>query len=481
MTSRTSASDIQKSSGDFVSTEVGKEVSKMIEVSPKTEVKEKKIKKKKSKETKPKSEKKSRLLSTLFCHRDHQSTVPALDLPAVERELSPNNPLRPPHRHDSDPLRIPSIGLPKLDLPLPTYDRPEVNMTTGYTKQSSEFTIPVVDFPPIPDLQLPKDTKQTIHISHEEQMKIPHVQLPTLQFTQTQQEKVLSSDVSSKIKTEPTTIETGLALSSPIDDLLSIQTDRKNFPIETDYAIKTETINSILTTQITTISSSTSDQQITVIDTHYVETSEVPLSIEKQTSASPQLEFQLPSTEPIPTLSKTSKSIPPSFDDDVRSPPSKIVPAVTSTEKTPIETKTETKKKSSTLSFCSCFGDKSTASKGKSQTLTAPGASLPAVDMPVPSSNISTTLKSKGPLRAPGNDLPAVDFTGASIDSTRLPSIHLQEKQGQTNDAVVPSMDVKSQSLSSSFPPAAEQKIKSEISASTSTKQPIEEIRVRSS
>ena len=473
----TSTNDIQKSCGDFISTEISKQASKTTDINPNVEVKDKKKKK-----SKAKSAKKTRFFASLCGHRERQSTVPALDLPAVERELSPNNPLRPPHRHDSDPLRIPSIGLPKLDFPLPTYDRPEVDMTLGSTKQSSEFAIPVMNFPPINDLQLPEDTKQSIYISDEKQMKVPHVQLPALQFTRPQQEKVTSTDVSSKIKTEPS-IETGLALSSPVDDLLSIHIDRKNFPIETDYAIKTETINSILTTQITTISSSssTSNKQVTVIDTHYVESSEVPLSIEKQTNASPTLEFQLPSTEPIPTLSKTSKSTPPSFDDDVRSPPSKIVPAVTSTEKSPIESKSEIKKKSSTLSFCSCFGDKSTATKGKGQNMTAPKADLPALEMPVPSSNISTTLKNKGPLRAPGNDLPAVDFTGASIDSTRLPTIHLQEKQGQTNDAVVPSMDVKSQFSSSSSPPRAEQKIKSDISPSTLAKQPIEEIQVRSS
>ena len=454
MTPLTTASNIQKSSGDFISTEIGSNV----------EVKEKKMKKKKSKEPKVKSEKKSRLFPSLFGHHQHAPAVPALDLPAVERDLSPNNPTRPPHRHDSDPLRVPSIGLPKLDLPLPNYDRPEVDMRTGYIKQSSEFTIPIIDFPPIPDLPLPDNTKQSIYVSNEEQMRVPQIQLPDLQFTNAKEKKVQS-----KNKTVPS-IETGLALSSPVDDLFSIQTDRKNFPIETDYAIKTETINSILSTQITHISSPTSDQQIAIIDTHYVQSSEVPLSIAKQTQG---LEFQLPPAEPVSTLSTISKSKPPSFDDDVRSPPTKVIPALQSLEKSAIEPKPEIKKKSSASSFCSCFGDKSSASKGKGQTITAPRASLPAIEMPLPSSNISSTLKSKGPLRAPGNDLPAVDFTGTSLEST------LEEKQGQTNDAVVPSVEVKT--LFSSSPPPAEQKIKSEITPSISCKQPIEAVQVRSS
>lgn len=468
MTPLTAASDIQKSSGDFISTETTK-------VLPKTEtvqVKEKKIKKKKSKEPKVKSESKSHVFSSLFCHRQRTPTVPALDLPAVERDLSPNNPVRPPHRHDSDPLHVPSIGLPKLNLPLPDYERPEVDMKTGFIEQSSEFTIPVIDFPPIANLSLPENSKQSIHVSNEEQMRVPQVRLPDLQFTYAKEK-----NVQSKIKTEPS-IETGLALSSPIDDLLSIQTDHKNFPIETDYAVKTETINSILSTQITTISHPSPDQQITVIDTHYVQSSDVPLSVVKQTAAAPQLDFQLPPAEPVPTLSNISKTKPPSFDDDVRSPPSKIVPAVPPSEKSIIEPKPEMKKKSAGSSFCSCFGDKSSASKGKGQIITAPRASLPSIDLPVPASNISSTLKSKGPLRAPGNDLPPVDFTGQSLASTRLPSIHLPEKQGQTNDAVVPSVEVKT--LSSSHP-AAEQKIKSEISPSLSGKQAIEEIQVRSS
>jgi hypothetical protein len=258
--------DIQKSSGDFLSTEPIKEKDDK-------EMKIKKgsltlpIKKKKSKESKLSSKKKSNLFSKFFRHSERNSKVPALNLPSIERDLSPNNPLRPPHRHDSDPLRVPSIDLPKLDLPLPVYDRPEVNMTTGYSKQSSEFAIPVIDFPPIKDLKLPEGTNQSIQLNVD-QMKAPHVQLPDLKLTLTKQENVKLPEKQIKQEAIPT-IQSGLTLSSPIDDMLSIQTDHKSFPIETDYAIKSETI---VSTQITT---SLSDQQITIIDTHLIQSSEV--------------------------------------------------------------------------------------------------------------------------------------------------------------------------------------------------------------
>ncbi len=266
-------------SGDILSTEP-------IKDTPKTDVEEKKtktkkhlfnlpIKKKKSKEPKLPSKKKSSLFSTFFRHSERSAKVPALNLPSVERDLSPNNPLRPPHRHDSDPLRVPLIDLPKLDLPLPAYDRPEVNMTTGHIKQSSEFSIPVVDFPPIPNLKLPEDTKPSIQLNTDD-MKAPHVELPDLQFTLTKQENVKLPEIQLNTKTEQIkkeTIQAGLALSSPVDDMLSIQTDHKSFPIETDYVIKSET----LTTQITEISSPTLDQQVTIIDTHLIQSYEVPV------------------------------------------------------------------------------------------------------------------------------------------------------------------------------------------------------------
>lgn len=218
--------DIQKSSGDFLVTAHTEEKSKIspININGSSSKKKKKIK----------TEKKSGFISTLFRPGQRKSKVPALDLPSIERDLSPNNPLRPPHRRDSDPLHIPSTNLPKLDLPLPTYDRPEVNMTTGSTKQSSEFSIPIVNFPSIPNLQLPDVNKQLVD-SNSDLMKIPTNEYPPLHYTLNEQENRKLSQI------EFQTIETGLALASPVDDMLSIQTDHKTFPIETDYAIQTKT------------------------------------------------------------------------------------------------------------------------------------------------------------------------------------------------------------------------------------------------
>jgi len=218
--------DIQKSSGDFLVTAHAEEKSKIspININGSSSKKKKKIK----------TEKKSGFISTLFRPGQRKSKVPALDLPSIERDLSPNNPLRPPHRRDSDPLHIPSTNLPKLDLPLPTYNRPEVNMTSGSTKHSSEFSIPIVNFPSIPNLQLPDVNKQSVDLNSD-LMKIPTNEYPALHYTLNEQENSKLSQI------EFQTIETGLALASPVDDMLSIQTDHKTFPIETDYAIQTKT------------------------------------------------------------------------------------------------------------------------------------------------------------------------------------------------------------------------------------------------
>ena len=208
---------------------------------------QKKSKTKKVKEPKVKTEKKPGLFSNIFRHSDRKSKAPALDLPLVERDLTPNNELRPPHRHDSDPLRIPNTDLPKLDFSLPTYDRAEVNMASGRTKESSEFSIPVVDLPPIPNLQLPDNDNQPID-SNIDHMKVPNVELPELEFTSNQllshnEEKLPEIPLITNIKHEHLpTIETGLALASPVQDMLDIQTDQKNFPIETDYNIKTDLV-----------------------------------------------------------------------------------------------------------------------------------------------------------------------------------------------------------------------------------------------
>ena len=67
--------DIQKSSGDFLPIE------------------DEKTKKKKSKEPK------TNLFSTMFGHNKQKSKIPALNLPSIERDLSPDNQLHQLH-HD---------------------------------------------------------------------------------------------------------------------------------------------------------------------------------------------------------------------------------------------------------------------------------------------------------------------------------------------------------------------------------------------
>lgn len=182
---------------------------------------------------------------------------------------------------------------------------------------------------------------------------------------------------------------------------------------------------------------------------------ELPTLVDKQTTENfesppklPDFTFEIPSTEPVSILSKDTTASPPSFDDDVPTVTSKIVPAIEistppikSTEKEVIEPKSDIKKKSSTLTLCSCFGNKSNAQKDKpksivaakekSKTIAVPKADLPEVDLPVPSSNVASTLKTKGSLRAPSNDLPPVDLSLPTSESVRLPAIHTHEKKRQ--------------------------------------------------
>ncbi|UJR10546.1 hypothetical protein I4U23_014746 [Adineta vaga] len=444
-----------------------------------TVVKEKKIK---SSTTLASDKKKSGLLSTLFCHGNRKSKVPALDLPPIERDLSPNNQLR---QHDSDPLHVPAIELPKLDLPLPAYNRPEVNMTSGSIKQSSEFVIPVVDLPSIPDLQLPKVEKQVID-ANIDLMKVPNVQLPDLQYVLNEQEnaKLPEIQINKTIQNESDkeiTILTGLALASPIDDMLSIQTDHKSFPIETDYAIQNEPIVPTISTERTEV----------IINTEFISIEEKYQIVDTQQSVLPitqitttEYNFQLPSPEPILSVSKDAKSIPPSFDDDVPSTPPKIVPAIQFSQKPLIEAKPEIKKnKSSTMPFCSCFGSKSTTPKQTTRPLAAPKASLPSIDMPLPASNVSSTLKTKGPLRAPSSDLPPVDLTPTTTETVRLPGIHIHDKKPtptHETEAVVPNFETKQETIIEK-PIKEEIKVKSDNSTSVTEKPLQEEIKIKSS
>jgi len=140
-------------------------------------------------------------------------------------------------------------------------------------------------------------------------------------------------------------------------------------PDETEINIKPELLST--------------EQKYTITDTHFVQPPELPLIVEKQTIENlesppklPDFTFELPPVEPISIVSKDTTVSPPSFEDDVPSIPSKIVPAIEistppikSTEKQVIESKSDIKKKSSALALCSCFGDKSGAQKEKPKTI----------------------------------------------------------------------------------------------------------------
>ncbi|CAF1501450.1 unnamed protein product [Adineta ricciae] len=437
----------------------------------------------KSSTSKTSEKKKSSLLSTFFRPGDRRTKVPALDLPPIERDLSPNTQLR---QSDSDPLHVPSVQLPKLDFQLPAYERPEVNMASGSIQQSSEFGIPVVDLPPIPDLRLPDVEKQTID-SNIDLMKVPNVQLPDVQYTLNEEDDVKLPEIQFEktVKTESDphpTVQAGLALASPVEDMLIIQTDHKNFPIETDYATKTEPIVPIVPTEQPEACIKT---EIISIEEKYQVTGlqQAESVVITQTEIKTEYNFQLPSPEPVLSLSENSKTSPPSFDDDVPSTLPNIVPAVQYPSKQLIETKSEVKKiKPSRSAFCSCFGTKSSAAKEKrSHPLMAPHASLPEIEMPIPSSNISSTLKTKGPLHAPSCNLPPVDFTPTATGTARLPGIHIHEKKQKSThetEAVVPTDQTKQETIvekATEKETKKESKVNSDIPPSSATEKTTQE------
>ncbi|CAF3864826.1 unnamed protein product [Rotaria sp. Silwood2] len=442
------------------------------EIMPNVEIKEstkkgsytlptKKSKTKKPKQPKVKSEKKSGLFSTLFRHGDGKSKTPALNETSVEQNLTRRNEI---HVHDNDPLHAPKIDLPNVDVLLPNYDRPEVNMASGHIKQSSEFSAPAVALPPIPNLNLPDNTMSTIDTTIDP-LKAPNTQLPELQLTSNEQESIKLPELHLKFEKENLpevsasidlkddnkieqlpTVTDGLALASPLHDMLAIQTDERNFSIETDSPIPdlpkiplNETEDIIKPELLST------EQKYTITDTHFVQPPELPTIVHKQTTENdeispklPDFTFQIPSTEPIPLLSRDISLTPPSFENELPTDISQIVPAIEistspikSTEKQKIEPKVEVKKKSSTLALCSCFGNKSNAQKDKTKTIVAHKTDLPEVNISKPSSNISSTLKTKGSLRAPSTDLPTVDLILPQTESVRLLPIHTSEKKRQ--------------------------------------------------
>ena len=424
-----------------------------------------KSKEKKAKEPKVKTEKKSGLFASVFRHSSRSSKAPALDLPPIDRDIKPNNPPSDAYRLESDPLRVPFTDLPKADFPLPTLDRPEVAMTKGQTKQSSEFAVPAVDLPAVPNLPLPNECNETIGVRADE-MKIPIVHLPDLRLTGHEDERVQLPEIDirsngKRIESESVTVlpvissidAKATALPSMHPAELEIQHPST---IETDYEIRTESMfieQTIPALPHLTLDEAdiviqpellSTEQKYTIADTHFVQPPELPLLLEKQTTESldsvpklPDFAQQLPSVSIFPTDSKSHSAS--SFEDRLPTISAPVViPSIEvaslpkkSSEKQAIEPKSDIKKKSSTLALCSCFGNKSNAQKEKSHTIAAPKASLPNVDLPLPSSNLSSALKTKGSLRAPGNELPAVVFSEQTSEPARLPTIHTLEKKRQ--------------------------------------------------
>lgn len=215
---------------------------------PNVDVKEKSSKgsyklTKKKKEKTPK-EKKPNFFTSIFRSNDRKSKTPALDLPAVERDL--NVPGETPvlnltsSKTDEkiDPLHVPNVDLPQLDVQLPKFDQPEV--------KSIELTVPAVELPPIADLDLPKDEKKSLEISSIELVQIPAVELPEVQYKTDENQPFVLPEIHLKSSKESIaetpevvvlpTLENGLALASPVNDLLDIQVNHSEFPVETDYA-----------------------------------------------------------------------------------------------------------------------------------------------------------------------------------------------------------------------------------------------------
>ncbi|CAF3400959.1 unnamed protein product [Rotaria socialis] len=464
--------DMQKSSGDFLSTKIVKEKVEtdeispiIIDVLPGMDSKETKIQdasKTVKKGKKSKTDKKSGLFSS-FCHQSKKkSKIPALHLPPIESNLTANTQINSLHHSDDDPLHIPSTSLPKLDIPLPVYNRPEVDMTTGQIKQTSEFNIPAINLTTIPNLQLPEHNIQLIG-SNSDQIKVPNIELPNLQFASQEQIKekiVIVSTVEdpSSITTEQ--IKEKIVIVSTVEDPSSITTV------------------SIAQTEKVTPTLSSIEQTTAITGKNLDQSFGVPVVIENKTYA--DLNSSLSSSEPTSTLSK-SATIPVTIGHDF------------STQKTSenilIETKSKPTKRSSTLSLCSCFSNKANIKKTKTRTLEAPKTNLPEINIPISSSNISSTLKTQGSLRAPSNNLPAINLTPASIEPISLSIVRVQDKKITVNqtETNAPSYEIRKQEeiqvqLPIESSPIEKQieeipEVKSDVSTSITKVQQVKEIK----
>ena len=261
--------DIQKPSSVFCPSENIEEKTNIEEVSPiisdtvpKIDIEQTKIEDsstlpietKQFKKSKSKAKKTTDILSTIFHSNEQIPRAPALDLPQIDRNLPVNTPLYHLHGSNSDPLHIPSTNLPELDIPLPTYFRPEVSMTAGKTKRSSEFSAPTIDLTSTANSHSPENEKQPINLNSDP-MITSTTELTDFRHRTNEQKDINLSQNQIESKVEQitqdvsigTTIKASLAPVLPDEEMLNIQTDRKNFPIETDYAIKIETILPSLT------------------------------------------------------------------------------------------------------------------------------------------------------------------------------------------------------------------------------------------
>ncbi|CAF5146681.1 unnamed protein product, partial [Rotaria magnacalcarata] len=154
----------------------------------------------------------------------------------------------------------------------------------------------------LPELQLA--------LNEEENIKLPDIHL------QNELEKSsavsLAIDIKESLKTVPLpTITDGLTLASPINNIISLQSDEQNFTAETNYDIKTDSLIPELpklpfeeSEVVIKPELLSNEQKYTITDTHFVQPPELPILTTKQTiedfevsTKVPDFSFEIPSTE----------------------------------------------------------------------------------------------------------------------------------------------------------------------------------------
>ncbi|CAF4360782.1 unnamed protein product, partial [Rotaria socialis] len=133
--------------------------------------------------------------------------------------------------------------------------------------------------------------------------------------------------------------------------------------------------------------------------------------------------------------------------------------------------------------------NKANIKKTKTRTLEAPKTNLPEINIPISSSNISSTLKTQGSLRAPSNNLPAINLTPASIEPISLSIVRVQDKKITVNqtETNAPSYEIRKQEeiqvqLPIESSPIEKQieeipEVKSDVSTSITKVQQVKEIK----